>query len=288
MQSGQRDLNNRSPKRRLSIGYKELEALHESIRVSVLNEIKAEMEKSPDQEFLKTSILSDIRDELVGLPNPASFKASILNELRMELGYFSGKGSSGVELKLKEMKVLHDGLLRELLDQKTVVTKLEARVKQLSEKLEKLESKAPASVSTPIPPSLFDDPLDLPPLSRRPKQRVDIKKKAPLAREHIEVREVPAPLPGTSTKLELKVEDEFPEDAAAEEAAASRCEYIIAESGELKARNVPNQEEADKYECEYIIAERPAKKAKKAETVVHRDEEDVEIITCSRQILNTQ
>ncbi|MDD3041635.1 MAG: hypothetical protein PHW56_01600 [Methanosarcinaceae archaeon] len=230
---------------------------------------------------MKDSILSEIRAEMVEggtFSNSISLKTSILNELRMEL-----ERPAGTEQKLKEMKILHDGLLRELLDQKIVVKKLEEQVRQLSGQLEKLENKAPPLNK---PPPLLDDSLDLPPLSRKP--GAGVKKKA-VPRERVEVREVPAPLPGSSTKVKLKIEDEFPENGIVEK-PETKCEYIIAESGELRARKVPkgNSGRTENRKCEFIVAEQPSRPARANETVVHRDEEDVEIITCKRKILNTQ
>ena len=43
------------------------------------------MEHVSDQESLKDTVLSEIRTELMGIPNPALLKTSILNELKMEL-----------------------------------------------------------------------------------------------------------------------------------------------------------------------------------------------------------
>ena len=85
MRTGQRDVHNTPLKRRLSITYEELETLTKSIKVSVLNELRAEMENVSDQDSIKDLVLSEIRTELMGIPNPALLKASILNELRMEL-----------------------------------------------------------------------------------------------------------------------------------------------------------------------------------------------------------
>ena len=53
MRTGQRDVHNTPLKRRLSITYEELETLKKSIKVSVLNELRAEMENVSDQESLK-------------------------------------------------------------------------------------------------------------------------------------------------------------------------------------------------------------------------------------------
>ena len=93
MRTGQRDVHNTPLKRRLSITYEELETLKKSIKVSVLNELRAEMENVSDQESIKDLVLSEIRTELMGIPNPALLKASILNELRMELKTSRGNDS---------------------------------------------------------------------------------------------------------------------------------------------------------------------------------------------------
>ena len=58
MRTGQRDVHN-TPKRRLSISYEELETLKKSIKVSVINELRAEMESISDQESLKDTVLSE-------------------------------------------------------------------------------------------------------------------------------------------------------------------------------------------------------------------------------------
>ena len=91
MRTGQRDVHNTPLKRRLSITYEELETLKKSIKVSVLNELRAEMENVSDHDSIKDLVLSEIRTELMGIPNPALLKASILNELRMELKASGGK-----------------------------------------------------------------------------------------------------------------------------------------------------------------------------------------------------
>lgn len=297
MKSGQRDLHDNPLKRRLSISYEELENLHESIKASVLKELRAEMGKNPAQkplnsnylnqkplslQTLKDSIISEIRTELIeggSLSNSLSLKNSILNELHMEL-----EKPSGTDQKLKEMKLFNDGLLRELLDQKTVVKKLEEQVQQLSVKFKNVSAKVSA-----VQPPLLDDSLVLPPLSRKPGHGGNIKKKAALGRERVEVREVPAPLPGSSSKVKLKIEDEFPESGIVKK-PETKCEYIIAESGELRARDVPkgNSGRPENRKCEFIVAEHPSRPARTNETIVSRDDEDVEIVTCKRKILNTQ
>lgn len=150
MRTGQRDLNNKPVKRRLSISYEELETLKKSIKVSVLNELRTEMECNSDLDSLKDLVLSEIRAELMGIPNPASLKASVLNELRLELNQGSAHEMGAAEKKLKELAGIQDGLVKELLDQKTVVRKLEADVEKLSLKLEELQNSTPAAPSVSI------------------------------------------------------------------------------------------------------------------------------------------
>ncbi len=283
MRTGQRDLNNKPVKRRLSISYEELETLKKSIKVSVLNELRTEMECSSDLDSLKDLVLSEIRAELMGIPNPASLKASILNELRPELNRASANNIGETEKKLKELAGIQDGLVKELLDQKTVVRKLEAEVETLSGKLEELQNSTPA-VAPSVSLSVLEDPLDLPPLSKKPRQKPEPRKEIPSSRARIEVREVPAPLPGTNARVKLKVREVEPEELDEKEVEEIKCEYIIADSGELKRQKVARtaQRSRENSECEYIIAEKPVRQVERNETVVARDDEDVEIITCER------
>lgn len=283
MRTGQRDLNNKPLKRRLSISYEELETLKKSIKVSVLNELRTEMECSSDLDSLKDLILSDIRTELMGMPSPASLKASVLNELRMELNHAPVHERGAAENKLKELAGIQDGLVKELLDQKSVVRRLEADVEKLSRKLEELQNSTP-DVAPSVSLSMLEDPLDLPPLSKKPKQKPEPRKEIPSPRARIEVREVPAPLPGTNARVRLKVREVEPEELDEEDVEEIKCEYIIADSGELKrqkvARNV--QRSRENNDCEYIIAEKSVTHIERNETVVARDDEDAEIITCER------
>lgn len=314
MRTGQRDVHN-TPKRRLSISYEELETLKKSIKVSVINELHAEMESISDQESLKDTVLSEIRTELMGIPNPALLKASILNELRMELKTPRGNDLEAAERRLREIAGVQDGLLRELLDQKTLIKKLETEVENLTKKLEEMKSTAQA----PAPSFSFishEDPLDLPPLSKKPKHPPEFRKETPGAYDIIEFREAPAPLPGTSAKVQLKFREIEPRELDEVETEA-KCEYIIAESGDrrrfrgsmaqqpperaepvghssprqqalrqpapAKADSVRVKPEND-YKCEYIIAEKVSKKHIIEESVDLREHEDAEIITCSRKI----
>ena len=313
MRTGQRDVHN-TPKRRLSISYEELETLKKSIKVSVINELRAEMEGISDQESLKDTVLSEIRTELMGIPNPALLKASILNELRMELKTPRGNDLEAADRRLREIAGVQDGLLRELLDQKTIVKKLQTEVANLTKKLEDMKSAAQA----PAPSFSFihhEDPLDLPPLSKKPKHAPEFRKETPKAYEMIEFREAPAPLPGTSAKVQLKFREIEPRELDEEEAEA-KCEYIIAESGDKRrfigsmAQQPPTRAEsvrqssprqqalrqpapakadsvrakpANDYKCEYIIAEKVSKKHIIEESVDLREHEDAEIITCSRK-----
>jgi hypothetical protein len=231
MRTGQRDVHN-TPKRRLSISYEELETLKKSIKVSVINELRAEMEGISDQGSLKDTVLSEIRTELLGIPNPALLKASILNELRTELKAPRGNDLEVADRRLREIAGVQDGLLRELLDQKTVIKKLENEVENLTKKLEDMKkaAQAPAPSFSFIP---HEDPLDLPPLSKKPKHTPEFRKETPAAYEMIEFREAPAPLPGTSAKIQLKFREIEPRELDEAETEA-KCEYIIAESGDKR------------------------------------------------------
>ena len=116
MRTRQRDVHN-IPKRGMSISCEELETLKKSIKVSVLNELRAEMEKTSDQESLTDTVLSNTRTELMEISNPALLKASILNDLKMELN--ASENNFGVtDRRLRELAGVQDGLIRELLDQK--------------------------------------------------------------------------------------------------------------------------------------------------------------------------
>ncbi|HII00645.1 TPA: hypothetical protein HA351_02980 [Methanosarcinaceae archaeon] len=241
------------------------------------------MECSSDLDSLKDLILSDIRTELMGIPSPASLKASVLNELRMELNHAPVHERGAAENKLKELAGIQDGLVKELLDQKSVVRRLEADVEKLSRKLEELQNSTP-DVAPAVSLSMLEDPLDLPPLSKKPKQKPEPRKEIPSSRARIEVREVPAPLPGTNARVKLKVREVEPEELDEEEVEEIKCEYIIADSGELKRQKVARtvQRSRENNECEYIIAEKSVRHVERNETVVARDDEDAEIITCER------
>ena len=299
MRTGQRDVHNTPLKRRLSITYEELETLKKSIKVSVLNELRAEMENISDHDSIKDLVLSEIRTELMGIPNPALLKASILNELRMELKVSGENESEAADRKLKELAGIQDGLVRELLDQKMLIKKLETQIGNLTKQLEDAKIAAsvvpPSVVSPSISLALPEDPLDLPPLSRKFRQKPEPRKEiepAELDREEVE----------------------------------SKCEYIIAESGDKRRlkgavrqqpsiRELPRQQSSirmgsgqqysgpsfpqrqspvvradpvkpqpeDDYKCEYIIAEKTTKKHFIEEFVDVREKEDAELITCSRK-----
>jgi hypothetical protein len=352
MRTGQRDVHNTPLKRRLSITYEELETLKKSIKVSVLNELRAEMENVSDQESIKDIVLSEIRTELMGIPNPALLKASILNELKMELKASGENDSGATDRKLRELAGIQDGLVRELLDQKMLIKKLETQIGNLTKQLEdakKTSLAAPPSVVAPsvvtpsvippstvtptvvtpsvIPPSITlalpEDPLDLPPLSRKPKQKFEPRKENPTYRLG-QFKEAPASLPGTGAKVQLKLREVEPAELDREE-AVMKCEYIIAESGDKRqfkgtlrqdssiretARRQPSirtetkqsagmlfpqrqpsavrtgpakTQPADDYKCEYIIAEKTSKKHFIEESVDVRENEDAELITCSKK-----
>ena len=139
MRTRQRDVHN-IPKRGMSISCEELETLKKSIKVSVLNELQAEMEKISDQQYLKDTILSNIRTELMEIPNPALLKASILNDLKMELNASEKNNLETTDRRLRELAGVQDGLIRELLDQKMIVKKLRTEIENLTKKLEDMKS----------------------------------------------------------------------------------------------------------------------------------------------------
>ena len=236
MRTGQRDVHNIPLKRRLSITYEELETLKKSIKVSVLNELRAEMENVSAQESIKDIVLSEIRTELMGIPNPALLKASILNELKMELKA-SGESDSGVaDRKLRELAGIQDGLVRELLDQKVLIKKLGTQIGNLTKQLEDAKKTALAAPPSVVPSSITlalpEDPLDLPPLSRNPKQKSEPRKENPTYRPG-QFKEAPTSLPGTGAKVQLKLREVEPAELDREE-AVTKCEYIIAESGDKR------------------------------------------------------
>ncbi|TFH05698.1 MAG: hypothetical protein E4H06_00975 [Methanosarcina sp.] len=323
MRTGQRDVHNTPLKRRLSITYEELETLKKSIKISVLNELQAEMEYSSDLDSFKDQILSEIRTELMGLPDSASLKASIIGELRAEFSSGKDNDSSTADRRLKELAGIQDGLVRELLDQKMLIKQLEKEVEKLSGALGGMQNTIPpSSPSPPSPPSvslpLLEDPLDLPPLSRKPARKLEFRKQSPSAHELIDFREAPASLPGTNAKVQLKIREVEPRELDEPEVVETKCEYIIAESGDRKrlrgnlrqqtpvreapagqlfptsprssmrhqspvkadpVRALPDED----YKCEYIIAEKAPKKRLIDESVDLRDNEDAEIITCNRK-----
>ncbi|MDI9394303.1 MAG: hypothetical protein QM426_02305 [Euryarchaeota archaeon] len=313
MRTGQRDMHNKPLKRRLSITYEELETLKKSIKASVLNELQSDVENSSDLDSLKDQILSEIRSELREIPDTASLKASILAELRSELIYGKKDESEAIDRRVKELAGIQDGLVRELLDQKMIIKKLEADLERLSKSLEVKQNTicSPPSPSFPI----IEDPLDLPPLSRKPKRKL---REGTSAHELIGFREAPATLPDTSAKVQLRIEEVEPRELDEQEPLKIKCEYIIAESGDRKRfRGAPRQstpvteasagylfpskppvssryqppvkadtvitQPDDDYKCEYIIAEKAPKKRLVEESVDLRDNEDAEIITCSRR-----
>lgn len=323
MRTGQRDVHNTPLKRRLSITYEELETLKKSIKISVLNELQAEMENNSDLDSFKDQILSEIRTELMELPDFASMKASILGELRAELSSGREYESGTIDRRLKEMAGIQDGLVRELLDQKMLIKKLEADVEKLSGALGCMQntiSYSPPPVSVPV----LEDPLDLPPLSRKPKRKLEYRKENPSAPELIDFREAPASLPGTNAKVQLKIREVEPRELDEQEPVETKCEYIIAESGDRKrlrsnlrqpttVREAPGGQSFpprqpssarhqsplryqshvkaepvrarpdEDYKCEYIIAEKAQKKRLIDESVDLRDNDDAEIITCNRK-----
>ncbi len=318
MRTGQRDVHNTPLKRRLSITYEELETLKKSIKVSVLNELRAEMENVSDQDSIKDLVLSEIRTELMGIPNPSLLKASILKEIRMELKASGENDSEAADRRLRELAGVQDGLVRELLDQKMLIKKLETQIGNLTKQLEDTKKTVPTAPPSTVQPSIAlalpEDPLDLPPLSKKPRQKPESRKENPAYRPG-EFKEAPASLPGIGAKVQLKLREVEPAELDREE-VETKCEYIIAESGDKRrlkgtmrqqpsirepARqqppgppfsqkrpsavraDPPKIQPEDDYKCEYIIAEKTTKKHYIEESVDVREKEDAEVITCSRK-----
>jgi len=313
MRTRQRDVHN-IPKRGMSISCEELETLKKSIKVSVLNELRAEMEKISDQQYLKDTILSNIRTELIEIPNPALLKASILNDLKMEWNTSNKNNLETTDRRLRELAGVQDGLIRELLDQKMIVKKLRTEIENLTKKLEDMKSTTLEPFSPVLVPS-FEDPLDHTSLSRKIRHSSEFKKETPTDRM-IDFGEASTHLPGTSAKVQLKLEEVEPKEQDKDK-IEPKCEYIIAESGDKKLykgninqqlsrrvepmrqqstkklstmrHNAPEKVDfirtrpADDYKCEYIIAEKAPKKHLVKESVETREKEDVELIICSRK-----
>jgi hypothetical protein len=168
--------------------------------------------------------------------------------------------SGAADRKLRELAGIQDGLVRELLDQKMLIKKMETQIGDLAKQLEDAKKTAPVAppsvvpsshsvvpssvvpssvvpssvVSSSVVPSsitldLPEDPLDLPPLSRKNKQRPELRKEKTEYRLG-QFKEAPASLPGTGAKVHLKLREVEPADLDREE-AETKCEYIIAESG---------------------------------------------------------
>jgi hypothetical protein len=317
MRTGQRDMHNTPLKRRLSITCEELETLKKSIKTSVLNELQAEVENGSGPDSFKDQILSEIRAEMRGLSDSASLKASILGDLRSELISGRNDESEAIDRRVKELAGIQDGLVRELLDQKMLIKKLESEVERLSKALESKQNPVTHSSPSPSVPVL-EDPLDLPPLSRKPKRKLEFQKDGSSSHERSDFREASAPLPGTNAKVQLKIKEVEPGELDRKEPVETKCEYIIAESGDrkrfrgtlrqstpvieapaghlfpprppvssrscppVKADSVKSRPDDD-YKCEYIIAEKAPKRHIIEESVDLRDSEDAELITCSRK-----
>jgi hypothetical protein len=313
MRTRQRDMHN-IPKRGMSISCEELETLKKSIKVSVLNELQAEIEKVSDQESLKDTILSNIRTELMEIPNPASLKASLLNDLKMELDASEKNNLVETDRRLRELVGIQDGLVRELLDQKMIMKKLRTEIENLTKKLEDLKSVTPGPLSPVFLPSL-EDPLDHSSLSRKLRHITEFKKETPTD-GMIDFEGASTHLPGTSAKVQLKLKEIEPEELDKEK-IEPKCEYIIAESGDKRLykgnikqqlsmkveplkqqstqklstmrQNTPEKVDfirarpSDDYKCEYIIAEKASKKHLVEESVETREKEDAELIICSRK-----
>ena len=313
MRTRQRDVHN-IPKRGMSISCEELETLKKSIKVSVLNELRAEMEKISDQQYLKDTILSNIRTELIEIPNPALLKASILNDLKIELNASEKNNLVETDRRLRELAGVQNGLVQELLDQKMIVKKLRTEIENLTKKLEDMKNTTLEHFSPVLVPSL-EDPLDHPSLSRKIKHSSEFKNETPTDRM-IDFGEASTHLPGTSAKVKLKLEEVEPKEQDKEK-IEPKCEYIIAESGDKRLykgninqqlsrrvepmrqqstkklstmrQNAPERGDfmraisADDYKGEYIIAEKAPKKHLVEESVETREKEDAELIICSRK-----
>jgi hypothetical protein len=127
-----------------------------------------------------------------------------------------------------------------------LIKKLETQIGNLTKEMENGKKTAPvvsssvvpSSVvpSSVIPPSIAlalpEDPLDLPSLSRKAKQKPESRKESS-AYKLGEFKEAPASLPGTGTKVQLKFREVEPAELDREE-AETKCEYIIAESGDKR------------------------------------------------------
>jgi hypothetical protein len=172
----------------------------------------------------------------MGIPNPALLKESILSELRTELKASEENDSGAVERKLKELAGIQDGLVHELLDQKTLIKKLETQIGNLTKELENAKKTIPVAPPSVVPSSITlalpEDPLDLPHLSRKLTQKQEFRNEKPAYRLG-EFREAPASLPGTGAKVQLKFREIEPAELDREE-AVTKCEYIIAESGDKR------------------------------------------------------
>jgi hypothetical protein len=194
------------------------------------------MENVSDQDSIKDLVLSEIRTELMGIPNPALLKASILNELKTELKASGENNSGAAERKLRELAGIQDGLVHELLDQKMLIKKLETQIGNLTKQLEDAKKTVPVALPSVVPSSITlalpEDPLDLLPLSRKPKQKPEPRKENPAYRLG-GFKEAPASLPGTGAKVQLKFREIEPAELDREE-AETKCEYIIAESGDKR------------------------------------------------------
>jgi uncharacterized coiled-coil protein SlyX len=313
MRTRQRDVHN-IPKRGMSISCEELETLKKSIKVSVLNELRAEMEKLSDQESLKNTVLSNIRTELMEIPNPASLKASLLNDLKIELNASEKNNLVETDRRLRELAGVQNGLVQELLDQKMIMKKLRTEIENLTKKLEDIKSTTLEPPSPDFLPSL-EDPLDHLSLSRKSRYISEFKKETPTD-GMIDLGGASTHLPGTSAKVQLKLKEIEPEELDKEK-IEPKCEYIIAESGDKRLykgnmkqhlsmrveplkqkstqklstmrQNTPEKVDfirarpSEDYKCEYIIAEKAPKKHLVEESVETREKEDAELIICSRK-----
>jgi hypothetical protein len=188
---------------------------------------------------------------------------------------------------------------------------LQTEVERLNKRLENTK-RTEAAVSPSIAFSLPEDPLDLPPLVGKPKHKIEPRNETPVRSAMNESRKSPPPEPSAKNQLKLKPVEPRELD---EEEIETKCEYIIAESGDKRrfkgnirpqsrpgAESVKQQRQQysagkphpvkmnptgslpeDDYKCEYIIAEKTSKKYLVEESVDTREKEDAELIICSRK-----
>lgn len=275
-----RDLNNQPVKRHLALTCEELDGLKQSIKASVLEELRTDqkvnsgLEVNPNlesiKEFLKDSILAEFRAEMRNIPNQESLKASILSELRTELKDGMENEKPLPEQKIRELMSMQEGLLQELLDQKTLIKILRHDVFQLSEKVKELEKPTPKT-AFPSDPAPEEDFLANPVFSPVISQEFENRRQPEASyNRRTEASQFPPLAPGTCRGPRVKISDTGSEGKAKEK-EERKCEYIIAESGESRSRK-QNLGRKEDYKCEYIIAERPKSVPVKDRFAIQKDD----------------